>query len=77
MTPTQCRAARALLDLTQPQLAAAACLGLSPVVDFERSRRAVSDAAIAALRATLESSGIEFTHGDQPGVKLSKARPSK
>jgi len=77
MTPTQCRAARALLDFTQPQLAAAACLGLSTVVDFERSRRAVSDAAIAALRATLESSGIEFTNGDQPGVKLSKARPSK
>jgi hypothetical protein len=47
-------------------------------VDFERSRRAVSDAAIAALRATLEAAGVEFTYGDEPGVKLKKkARPSK
>jgi hypothetical protein len=74
ITPTQCRAARALLDLTRPQLAAAACLGLSTVVDFERSRRAVSDAAIAALRATLDASGVEFTNGDQPGVRLRKGR---
>jgi DNA-binding transcriptional regulator YiaG len=77
MTPAQCRAARSLLDITQPQLAAAACLGLSTVVDFERSRRAVSNAAIAALRATLESSGVEFTNGEEPGVKLRKGRASK
>jgi hypothetical protein len=39
-------------------------------VDFERSRRAVSDAAIAALRATLEAAGVEFTNGKRPGVRL-------
>jgi transcriptional regulator with XRE-family HTH domain len=78
ISPAQCRAARGLLDLTQPQLAAAACLGLSTVVDFERSRRAVSAAAIAALRATLDAAGVEFTNGDQPGVKLrKKARPNE
>jgi transcriptional regulator with XRE-family HTH domain len=73
MTPAQCRAARALLDLTQPQLAAAANLGLSTIVDFERSRRSVSAEALATIRAALESAGVEFTNGDQPGVRLKRA----
>ena len=42
MTPTQCRAARVLLDWQQPQLAEAAGVPLSTIVDFERSRRVVS-----------------------------------
>jgi len=70
MTSAQCRAARALLDLTQPQLAAAANLGLSTVVDFERSRRAVSQDAVAAIRRAFEDAGVEFTNGSEPGVKL-------
>jgi transcriptional regulator with XRE-family HTH domain len=73
MTPAQCRAGRALLDWTQPKLAGAACLGLSTIVDFERGRRALSIPAVAAIQTTLESAGIEFTNGDQPGVKLRKA----
>src|SRR5215218_9147682 len=39
ITPAQCRAGRSLLDMTQSQLANAAKLGLSTVVDFERNRR--------------------------------------
>jgi transcriptional regulator with XRE-family HTH domain len=72
MTPAQCRAARALVDLTQPQLAEAAGLGLSTLVDFERSRRAVSASASAAIRAALETAGVEFTNGERPGVRLRK-----
>jgi hypothetical protein len=45
---------------------------LSTIVDFERERRAVSKPAIAAIRTTLESAGVEFTNGDQPGVRLRK-----
>lgn len=70
MNPAQCRAARALLDWTQPQLAAAAKLGLSTVVDFEKERRAVSDDARESMRAALEVAGIEFFNGT--GVKLHK-----
>jgi len=70
MTASQCRAARALLDWTQPDLVAASGLGLSTVVDFERSRRPVSDEAVAAIRAALERAGVEFTNGKQPGVRL-------
>ena len=70
MTPAQSRAGRALVELTQTQLAEAAGLGLSTVVDFERSRREVSSDAINAIRDALQAAGVEFTNGDQPGVRL-------
>ena len=72
ISPQQCRAARALLDLTQPDLASRAGLGLSTIVDFERARRLVSDAAIGAICKALESAGIEFIdeNGGGAGVRL-------
>lgn len=74
MNAAQCRAARALLDWTQPHLAEAAGLGLSTVVDFERERRAVSAEAVGKIKAALEAVGIEFTNGAKPGgVRLRKA----
>jgi transcriptional regulator with XRE-family HTH domain len=74
MTPAQCRAARALLDLTQPRLAELAELGLSTIYDFEKNRRAVSKEAIAAIRAALEAAGVIFVeeNGEGPGVRLRK-----
>ncbi|KAB2758247.1 helix-turn-helix domain-containing protein [Brucella anthropi] len=60
MTPAQCRAARALLDWRQPELAKAAGLGLSTVVDYEKERRKVSEEAITAIEKALEKAGIEF-----------------
>jgi transcriptional regulator with XRE-family HTH domain len=79
MTPAQSRAARALLDWTQPQLAAAANLGLSTIVDFERSRREVSESGLAAIRAALEAAGVIFVdeNGEGPGVRLKKKKPKK
>jgi transcriptional regulator with XRE-family HTH domain len=68
--PAQCRAARALLDWTQPDLAKAAGLGLSTVVDFERGRRRVSEDAVSVIRKALERNGVEFTDGKRPGVRL-------
>ena len=73
MNPKQCRAARALLDWPQPKLAEKAGLGLSTVVDFEKSRRAVSNDAISNIRAALEDAGVIFLdNGEGPGVKLRK-----
>src|ERR1019366_9891585 len=60
ITSGQCRAARALLDITQPELAEAAGLGLSTIVDFEKSRRDVSRAAVHAMQKALEKAGIQF-----------------
>ena len=78
MSPSQCRGARALLDMTQPQLAAAADIGLSTVVDFEE-RRSVSKDAIARMQAALEAAGIEFIgeNGGGPGVRLRKPTKQK
>ena len=74
MTSAQCRGARAILEMTQPELARAASLGLSTVVDFERRRREVSEEAIKAMRRALEAAGIEFIdeNGGGPGVRLKK-----
>ena len=76
MTPAQSRSARALVDLTQPDLATAAGLGLSTVVDFERRRRTVSDEAVQAIRTALEAAGVIFIdeNGEGPGVRLRKER---
>jgi transcriptional regulator with XRE-family HTH domain len=72
ITPVQCRAARTLLEMTQPQLAKLAKLGLSTIVDFERARRQVSMEAIRAMQRALEQAGVEFIdeNGGGPGVRL-------
>ena len=74
ITSGQCRAARALLDITQPALAEAAGLGLSTIVDFEKSRRDVSRAAVRAMRKALENAGVQFiaSNGGGPGVRLER-----
>ena len=76
MSPAQCRAARAILNMTQPRLAEVANLGLSTVVDFEKTRRQVSQEAIEGMQAALERAGVEFIdeNGGGPGVRLRKAR---
>jgi transcriptional regulator with XRE-family HTH domain len=78
-TPGQCKAARALLELTQGELANAANLGLSTIVDFEKKRRQVSIAAIQAIRDALVALGAEFIdeNGGGPGVRLRKRHQKK
>jgi len=75
MTPAQCRAARGLLEITQSQLAHAANLGLSTVVDFEKERRLVSQGAVEAIRAALERAGIEFIDENGGGEGLRRRKP--
>jgi DNA-binding transcriptional regulator YiaG len=60
MSPEQCRAARAWLDMTQPDLAKAGGVGLSTVRDFEAGRRVPIANNLAAMRAALEARGIGF-----------------
>jgi DNA-binding transcriptional regulator YiaG len=75
----QVKAARALLNMSQTSLAKSAMLGLSTVVDFEKSRRRVSEVAVQAIRTALEARGIIFLgeNGEGPGVRLRKRRGSK
>ena len=72
MSPMQCRAARALLDWTQPDLPEASGLSLTTVVDYESGRRRVSTEAADRMRAALEAAGIEFTNGKRRGVRMNK-----
>jgi transcriptional regulator with XRE-family HTH domain len=79
ITSGQCKAARALLELTQGELADAASLGLSTIVDFEKQRRQVSLEAIRTIRQALATRGIEFIdeNGGGPGVRLKKRQQKK
>jgi transcriptional regulator with XRE-family HTH domain len=64
-----------LIDLTQSELAEKASLGLSTIVDFERSRRQISNEAIGAIRKALENLGVQFIDedgGGGVGVRLKK-----
>jgi transcriptional regulator with XRE-family HTH domain len=75
ITPAQCRAARALLGITQSELAEAAGLGLSTVVDFEKERRRVSSQAVKAMHDALKGAGIAF-NGGGTAVAFSPANSS-
>ncbi len=80
VSPAQCRAGRALLEITQTQLAASAGLGLSTVVDFEKERRQVAPESVEAIRRALVRAGVEFIdeNGGGPGVRLrNRQRPKQ
>ena len=76
MTPAQCRAARALLDISQTELSGAAVVPRVVLEDFEAGRSTPSDDNLDALRTALEHAGVEFINGDRPGVRLRKRPPA-
>lgn len=74
ITPEQCRAARALLNISQNDLAEWARVSRATLADFERGIRTPHPNNLAALRRMLEDAGIIFIaeNGDGPGVRLKK-----
>lgn len=74
MSPAQCRAARALLGMEQGELAEAARVARSTLIDFEKGARNPRGRTIDDLRSALEAAGIEFVeeNGGGLGVRLSK-----
>ena len=60
VTPAQCRAARALLDWSQNDLAKAAHLGLSTIRDFEKGRRVPTHNNLRGIKIALEEGGVEI-----------------
>ena len=72
MTPAQCRAARGLLKWNQDELASAAQVSGVTVRNFENEKSSPQRASLAMIRSAFESAGVEFTNGDQPGVRLRK-----
>jgi transcriptional regulator with XRE-family HTH domain len=71
-TPDQCRAARGLVGWSQDQLASAAKVAKATIANFELGKRTPYDRTLDDLVAALESAGVEFTNGDQPGVRWKK-----
>jgi transcriptional regulator with XRE-family HTH domain len=69
ITPAQCRAARALLDWSQQDLAKAAHLGLSTIRDFEKGRRVPTHNNLRGIKLALEEGGVVIG-GENSSVAL-------
>jgi transcriptional regulator with XRE-family HTH domain len=70
--PAQVRMARAALNWSLQQLSEVAGVHRNTISNFETGRYAGEPATLDAIRAALEAAGVEFTNGDQPGVRLRK-----
>jgi DNA-binding XRE family transcriptional regulator len=72
MTRGQCRAARALLEWTQDQLAETASVSKKTLADFEAGKRTPYDRTLADIRRALEEAGIQFIpeNGGGAGVRF-------
>jgi transcriptional regulator with XRE-family HTH domain len=74
ISSAQCRAARALIEWSREDLAAASKVAARTIVDFERGARQPIHSTQAAIRGALESAGVIFVegNGEGPGVRLRK-----
>src|SRR5262249_62194842 len=72
ITPSQCRAARGLLDWTQQELADRAGVGIVTVRQFEGGLNEPRRATLEVIRRALEAAGVEFIqqNGGGPGARL-------
>ena len=68
-TPSQCRAARGLLAWSQAQLAEVSGVATKTIADFEREERVPYERTLNDIRDAFEIAAIEFTNGDNPGVR--------
>jgi transcriptional regulator with XRE-family HTH domain len=72
MTPEQCRAGRALVGVSQTELAREAKVGRRTLADFENGVRRPYDRTLRDIQETLEAYGVTFLdrNGGGPGVRL-------
>lgn len=72
MSPAQTRAARALLNWSQEQLAEKASVSVTTLRNYERGATAPMTNNLNAIRAALEAAGIVFIreNGGGAGVRL-------
>ena len=67
LTPAQCRAARALLNLSRDALADMAEVGVATISDFERGQRQPYERTLRDIRKALEDAGVMFVPADADG----------
>jgi predicted transcriptional regulator len=74
MTPAQCRAARAMLDISREDIAAASGVSFATIRRHEQNLRPpVQPHMVRRIRDRLEELGAVFTDGDDanaPGVAI-------
>ncbi len=71
MKPVQMKMARAAVGWGVRELAKEAGLTANTVTRIENGGDA-KQSTLAAIQRALEAAGVEFTNGDQPGVRLRK-----
>lgn len=71
ISPSQCRAARAILDISRQQLAELSSVSAPVIGNFETGTVEPRIQSVAQLRLALEAAGIEFIDGD--GVRERRA----
>jgi transcriptional regulator with XRE-family HTH domain len=58
-----------MLAWSQDQLAEAAKVAKATIANFEAGKRDPYDRTLLDLKRAVEAAGVEFTNGDQPGVR--------
>lgn len=64
LTPAQCRAARAWLNWSQPDLAAAAKVSVPTIARFERGATTMSHLGLQAIEAAFARASVEISSND-------------
>jgi transcriptional regulator with XRE-family HTH domain len=79
ITPSQCRAARGLLEWSQQELAERAQVGVVTIHQLEAGTSEPRRATLQAIRRAFESAGVDFIdeNGGGPGVRLRKRQHKK
>jgi predicted transcriptional regulator len=79
ISAAQCRAARALIEWSQQDLANHAAVGVVTVHQLEAGVSQPRRATLDVIRRALEAAGVEFIdeNGGGPGVRLRKRSPEK
>ncbi len=78
ITGNQLKAARALVGVDQAWVAKAANVAINTIRNMEsRAAEPITSGAVTVrnVQLALESAGVEFINGGQPGVRLKRARP--
>jgi transcriptional regulator with XRE-family HTH domain len=79
ISAAQCRAARALIDWSQQDLANHAAVGVVTVHQLESGLSQPRRATLDVIQRAFEAAGVEFIdeNGGGPGVRLRKQSPEK
>jgi len=75
ISSSQCRAARALLGITQDDLATLSRVSRRTIAHFEQEERQPVASTLEALKRALEAAGVTFIpkNGGGAGVRLSRS----